>query len=303
MSASSLPPPPAGVRPSSGKNILLVLGAVVLFGIAAACAGLYFFYPYVRSFLPARLTETVSQETQQTAVSVQQPQTPEVETPTTSTAEQTTSGTSAELQEPGTAPTQTTMESNDSLSGPDRDTVPSSVSRPTSQAPSKPPVKSPPTQMTVRTPSFEPPPTESASVPAGDPSSSEPDVSAPPLSVSRTTGPDVIPVEPPSAPPDGESGAAQSQAPTTPGYAGPREGVIIWSGEVDKGETVFIEGSSTSNGQVRGSLPGVPCLLELSAPNVAVTEAPGPRNGYQRVGLRFAKKGRFSVSLKWRVVR
>ncbi|MFB3903393.1 MAG: hypothetical protein ACE15E_08065 [Acidobacteriota bacterium] len=87
-----------------------------------------------------------------------------------------------------------------------------------------------------------------------------------------------------------------------PVYDGPKRGVLIWTGEVDKGMTVVIEGGSASTGQVRGALPGVACVVRLSAPNVAVAEGPGPRNGYRRITLRFTKKGRFSVPVEWEVL-
>ncbi|RPJ50318.1 MAG: hypothetical protein EHM18_11500 [Acidobacteria bacterium] len=94
----------------------------------------------------------------------------------------------------------------------------------------------------------------------------------------------------------------QPPVPDKPAYDGPKRGVLIWTGEADKGMTVVIEGDSANVGKLQGALPGVACSVRLSAPNVAVAEGPGPRNGYRRISLRFNKKGRFSVPVEWEVL-
>jgi hypothetical protein len=36
---------------------------------------------------------------------------------------------------------------------------------------------------------------------------------------------------------------------------------------------------------------------------VAIAEAPGPSNGYEKIVLRFRKKGRFTVTINWETLR
>jgi len=131
---------------------------------------------------------------------------------------------------------------------------------------------------------LEPPSEPAAAEPAPDP-------------VDRSPSPSPAEPETSQAAPDRQPPAQQH-----PAYEGPKKGVVIWTGEADKGMTVVIEGASASVGQVQGALPGVACIVRLSAPNVAVTEGPGPRNGYRRISLRFNKKGRFSVPVEWEVL-
>jgi len=144
-------------------------------------------------------------------------------------------------------------------------------------------------------------------------------VSSPPVSAAdqgQATSPaEPTPVEtaaeasdrsPAPSPEEAETSQASAERPApvreTPAYEGPKKGVVIWTGEADKGMTIVIEGASASSGQVQGSLPGVACMVRLAAANVAVTEGPGPRNGYRRISLRFNRKGRFSVPVEWEVL-
>ncbi len=87
-----------------------------------------------------------------------------------------------------------------------------------------------------------------------------------------------------------------------PPYTGPRAGIIEWNGEVQKGEVVILEGSSSNSGTVRGQLPGVPCLVDLTGEKVAITESPGISNQWKRLGLRFDKKGKARVTIRWQVL-
>ncbi len=129
--------------------------------------------------------------------------------------------------------------------------------------------------------------------PAREPAAAEPV----PDPVDRSPAPAPEETETSQASPDRQPPASQR-----PAYEGPKKGVVIWTGEADKGMTVVIEGTAASTGQVQGALPGVACIVRLTAPNVAVTEGPGPRNGYRRISLRFNKKGRFSVPVEWEVL-
>ena len=105
----------------------------------------------------------------------------------------------------------------------------------------------------------------------------------------------VRPIEPPPG--------TDPVRPQPPRYEGPSRGTLTWTGDVVKGDQVIIENESANRGTVRGALPGVPCTISLSSQNVAVFEAPGPRNRYRRVGLRFNQNGRLTVVVTWEVIK
>jgi hypothetical protein len=82
----------------------------------------------------------------------------------------------------------------------------------------------------------------------------------------------------------------------------PGSGTIVWTGQVEKDEHIVIDGATANIGIVQGSLPGVPCRIQISDPSVAVVEAPGPSNGFRRVVLRWNRRGSFSVKINWEVL-
>jgi hypothetical protein len=145
--------------------------------------------------------------------------------------------------------------------------------------------------------------------PVSSPGASDPNqgrVESPAEPAAAEPVPDASDRSPSPAPEETEASQplVDRQAPVrqNPAYEGPKRGVVIWTGEADKGMTVVIEGTSANVGQVQGALPGVACTVRLTAANVAVAEGPGPRNGYRRISLRFNKKGRFSVPVEWEVL-
>jgi tRNA A-37 threonylcarbamoyl transferase component Bud32 len=79
-------------------------------------------------------------------------------------------------------------------------------------------------------------------------------------------------------------------------------GTIVWTGHVKKGEQIIIEGNEANIGNVQGSLPGVPCRIQISESGVAVVEAPGPSNGFRRIVLRCSREGSFSIRINWEVL-
>lgn len=88
-----------------------------------------------------------------------------------------------------------------------------------------------------------------------------------------------------------------------PGGAGPAtSGVIIWSGPLRKDALVTIDGELTNTGTVRGSLPGVPVVVETDYKDVGFAEMPGPSNGWKRVVLRGRKNINVVVTLRWRAL-
>jgi hypothetical protein len=121
-----------------------------------------------------------------------------------------------------------------------------------------------------------------------------------------------VPDDAPAVEPADDSAATRPVQPPPPSdpvrsqptrYEGPSRGTLIWSGDVVKGDQIVIENESANRGTLTGALPGVPCTISLNSPNVAVSEAPGPRNRYRRVGLRFNQKGRLSVVITWEVIK
>lgn len=95
---------------------------------------------------------------------------------------------------------------------------------------------------------------------------------------------------------------APTQPRPTPAYQGASSGVIIWSGQLEKGAAISISGNQSSVGTVNGALPGVPVLIEVDPKDVGVAEAPGPSNGWKGFSLR-SRKGRHTVvTIRWRVL-
>lgn len=87
-----------------------------------------------------------------------------------------------------------------------------------------------------------------------------------------------------------------------PAYQGPASGVIVWSGQLEKGAAISVSGNQSSVGSVNGALPGVPVLIEVDPKDVGVAEAPGPSNGWKSFSLR-SRKGRHTVvTIRWRVL-
>ncbi len=85
-----------------------------------------------------------------------------------------------------------------------------------------------------------------------------------------------------------------------PAAAAPPRGVIRWSGEAAKDQTLSIREGIASFGVASGRLPGVPCMITVQpTADIAIAEAPGPGNNYDEIVLRFRKKGRFSITIEW----
>jgi hypothetical protein len=121
----------------------------------------------------------------------------------------------------------------------------------------------------------------------------EPEKQPPPTEIAK------VPAQPPAAPAKKTTPADTSQAaPPVP----PR-GTLQWSGDVNKDQTVIIEGGAASFGALTGRLPQVPCIVSVQSPDVSIAEAPGPSNAFDRIVLRFRKKGRISVTITWETLR
>jgi len=180
------------------------------------------------------------------------------------------------------------------------------------------PVRATPPAKPVSTPSSPPP---AASVPAVVPAPVTP-VQQPEPKPSTVTPPPVAQVQAPvtqaqpAAPPAAQPEAprrteilrperefpAPSQARPAPGYSGPGAGVIVWSGQLEKGEAISVNGTRPSTGNLTGALPGVPVLIEVEPKDVGIAEAPGPSNGWKGFSLRSRKGRQTVVTIRWRVL-
>jgi hypothetical protein len=83
----------------------------------------------------------------------------------------------------------------------------------------------------------------------------------------------------------------------------PESGVVLWSGNLNRGETLEIDGDRASKGQLNGELPGVPVLIDVDARLVGIEEFPGPRNGWKRLVLRSRNRLHAVITIKWRLAR
>jgi len=102
------------------------------------------------------------------------------------------------------------------------------------------------------------------------------------------------PVQPPPVPE-----AAKNPAPASPdATVAPTSGRLIWTGHLQKNQTLTIDGTSASTGSFTGELPGKPIHLKILPGDIAadgivmytsipkgasaVYESPGPQNGWNR---------------------
>ncbi len=290
-------PIPAVPRAKSAFVPIMIVGAAVLVLLMVALGGYFFVYPRLRSAEPQPTATTVGSEPS-----------PESASPAGSAS-----------SEPSAAPA-STEEQNGTPREPTADVGAESTAeapvgeaeQTTSVRPVRPdrsgsfgrsaPVRK--EQSTLADAPTRPIPEPVSSPPGGDRGQGQSVSAAEPRVVEPA--PESSERSPSAAAEETETAqvAPERQAPVkeTPVYEGPKRGVVIWTGEADKGMTVVIEGASASAGQVQGALPGVACMVRLNAANVAVTEGPGPRNNYRRISLRFNKKGRFSVPVEWEVL-
>jgi hypothetical protein len=91
-------------------------------------------------------------------------------------------------------------------------------------------------------------------------------------------------------------------APVQPRYSGPNSGVIVWSGQLERGAAVQIDGDRPSTGSINGALPGVPVIVEITPSDIAVAEAPGPGNDWKRISIRSRKNRHSVVTIRWRIL-
>lgn len=86
-----------------------------------------------------------------------------------------------------------------------------------------------------------------------------------------------------------------------PVYSGPKEGVVLWSGELIKGGKIIIAPGIAAGGTVSNEFPGVPIDARVDLKGVSIEESPSAADGWKRVVLRSETKGRKVVSIHWNV--
>jgi hypothetical protein len=147
----------------------------------------------------------------------------------------------------------------------------------------------------------------SVTVPGVSPSSAS---SPRPASPAKRTAPANAPSEgvpevaisvAPAAPAPPPAPTSANSAATKPLYNGASSGTLRWSGVVEEGGVITIEGDRASTGTVNGALPGLPIQVELVSKHAAISEAPAPSNGWKRIAIRSLKR-QTDLALKWTVL-
>jgi hypothetical protein len=100
--------------------------------------------------------------------------------------------------------------------------------------------------------------------------------------------------------------AAPGETPpvTQPTATGPGSGVLQWSGSVPAGgaQVVIYDGTRLGGALSGNALPGVPVRVGvLDQPDIRITEAPGPGNGYRRLVLQVPANTNKPIRLNWQV--
>ncbi|MBV9266877.1 MAG: zinc-ribbon domain-containing protein [Acidobacteriaceae bacterium] len=89
----------------------------------------------------------------------------------------------------------------------------------------------------------------------------------------------------------------------TPAYTGPSSGTLVWTGKLDKGQTLTITGNNASTGSLSGQpLPGVPVRLTVLQSNLGFDDRPNSANGYRGVSLKSHGK-HDRITIQWEVLR
>jgi hypothetical protein len=80
--------------------------------------------------------------------------------------------------------------------------------------------------------------------------------------------------------------------------AAPSEGIIFWSGKLQRNKRFIISTKGTDYGFADGKLlPGTPVEVRVLSPAVRVVEAPGPNNSWQRIILECTRNTNQSVTI------
>ena len=84
--------------------------------------------------------------------------------------------------------------------------------------------------------------------------------------------------------------------------AAPSEGIIYWTGKLQRSKRFIISTKGTDYGLADGKLlPGTPVEIRVLSPAVKVVEAPGPRNNWQRIILECTRNTNqpVTINVQW----
>jgi hypothetical protein len=76
-------------------------------------------------------------------------------------------------------------------------------------------------------------------------------------------------------------------------------GLMIWSGELAKGELLTIDGGRASSGTLEGRLPGTPVTLDIDGADFDIIELPAPDNGWERIRIRSRNAQNGEIVIPW----
>jgi serine/threonine protein kinase len=87
-------------------------------------------------------------------------------------------------------------------------------------------------------------------------------------------------------------------------YSGPLRGKLVWTGALQPGATVTIQGGHTASGMVVGDLPRVPVTLDLIAYGATIAEYPSAANQFDRVAVQNTSPTVIrGIVIRWRVAK
>ncbi|MDA1313648.1 MAG: hypothetical protein O2968_09965 [Acidobacteria bacterium] len=110
----------------------------------------------------------------------------------------------------------------------------------------------------------------------------------------------------PAAPVPAPSRPAVITAPAPAPAPPANEGIIYWTGKLEKNKVVVIENGQVNMGQASGDLfTGIPVDIHLPSPAVVLVERPTAQNNWRRVAFRCLRNtnGSVTINIQWSLLR
>jgi hypothetical protein len=85
---------------------------------------------------------------------------------------------------------------------------------------------------------------------------------------------------------------------SAPAYDGPKSGIVTWTGNAGRNQTIKITNGAPG---VSGAFPGLPIEATVSDHNVQILTAPSPANGWKMILVQTQAKEK-TISIVWRLV-
>jgi hypothetical protein len=82
-------------------------------------------------------------------------------------------------------------------------------------------------------------------------------------------------------------------------YAGPKEGRIVWTGELDVGQELDLSAKSAA---ISGSLPGVPVTIEVHPSSLKILTAPSAANQWRGLVVRNEARKQVAIMVNWALI-